>query len=109
VADRSLRRGPTKGRVRSEAAFAKLGGVAAIEASSLMVTRYRLNRFGDRQLNRALHTIIMDRMREDADTRAYVQGRIAEGQERPRDQTILEALRRPPTPPPPPSCVDPST
>lgn len=41
------------GRCRSEAAFAKLGGVAPIPASSGQVTRFRFNPFGDRQLNRA--------------------------------------------------------
>ncbi len=67
------------GRVRSEAAFAKLGGVAPIEASSGAVVRHRLNRSGDRQLNRALHTIVMVRMRQDSETIAYVERRTAEG------------------------------
>jgi transposase len=67
------------GRVRSEAAFAKLGGVAPIEASSGMVVRHRLNRSGDRQLNRALHTIVLVRMRQDPTTRAYVQRRLSDG------------------------------
>lgn len=67
------------GRVHSEAAFAKLGGVAPIEASSGMVTRHRLNRSGDRQLNRALHTIVMVRMRQDPETKAYAARRLAEG------------------------------
>lgn len=67
------------GRVRSEAAFAKLGGVAPIEASSGVVTRHRLNRSGDRQLNRALHTIVMVRMRQDPETKAYAARRLAEG------------------------------
>jgi transposase len=67
------------GRVRSEAAFAKLAGVAPIEASSGTVTRHRLSRFGDRQLNRALHTIVMVRMRQDPETKAYVQRRIEQG------------------------------
>ena len=44
------------GRLRSEAAFAMLGGAAPVEASSGKVVRHRLNRSGDRQLNRALHT-----------------------------------------------------
>ena len=44
-----------------------------------MVTRHRLNRSGDRQLNRALHTVVMVRMRQDAETRAYVERRLAEG------------------------------
>lgn len=43
------------GRVRSEAAFAALAGVSPIPASSGNTTRYRLNRGGDRRLNRALH------------------------------------------------------
>jgi len=68
-----------RGRLRSEAAFAKLGGVAPIEASSGMVVRHRLNRSGDRQLNRALHTVVMVRMRQDPETKAYVQRRLAEG------------------------------
>jgi transposase len=67
------------GRVRSEAAFAKLAGVAPIEASSGMVVRHRLNRFGDRQLNRALHTVVMVRMRQDPETKQYVQRRLEQG------------------------------
>ena len=50
------------GRLRSEAAFAALAGVAPIPASSGQVIRHRLNRGGYRQLNRALHTIVMSRM-----------------------------------------------
>jgi len=68
-----------RGRVHSEAAFAMLGGVAPIEASSGMVVRHRLNRSGDRQLNRALHTIVMVRLRQDPQTKAYAQRRLAEG------------------------------
>jgi len=50
------------GRCRSEAAFASLAGVSPLEASSGRITRHRLNRFGDRSLNRALHTIVNWRM-----------------------------------------------
>jgi transposase len=50
------------GRCRSEAAFAALAGVSPLQASSGRVTRHRLNRFGDRRLNRALHTIVNWRM-----------------------------------------------
>jgi hypothetical protein len=67
------------GRIRSEAAFAKLGGAAPIEASSGTITRHRLNRSGDRQLNRALHTIVLVRMRQDSTTKDYVQRRLAQG------------------------------
>jgi transposase len=59
------------GRIRSEAAFAKLAGVAPIPASSGLSTRHRLNRGGDRQLNRALHTIAISRRRHDPETSAY--------------------------------------
>ncbi|PYI65467.1 IS110 family transposase [Arthrobacter livingstonensis] len=67
------------GRVRSEAAFAALAGVNPIPASSGNNVRYRLNRHGDRQLNRALHTIARSRMMFDAETKAYVARRTAEG------------------------------
>jgi transposase len=67
------------GRLRSEAAFAALAGVNPIPASSGQVTRHRLNRSGDRQLNRALHTIVLARMRDDAEIRAYATRRRAEG------------------------------
>jgi transposase len=43
------------------------------------VTRPRLNRGGDRQLNRALHTIVLARLRDDPQTRAYAARRRGEG------------------------------
>lgn len=67
------------GRVRSEAAFASLAGVNPIPASSGNTVRHRINRGGDRRLNRALHMAIVTRMRIDPVTRAYVQRRTAEG------------------------------
>ena len=68
------------GRIRSEAAFAMLAGVAPIPANSGQVTnRYRLNRYGDRQLNRALHTVAQSRIRYHAPTRDYVARRTTEG------------------------------
>ena len=45
------------GRCRNEAAYAALAGANPIPASSGRVTRHRLNRGGDRNLNRALHDI----------------------------------------------------
>lgn len=79
------------GRIRSEAAFAMLAGVAPIEASSGQTVRHRLNRAGDRQLNRALHTIVMSRLRCDAETQAYTARRTAEGKT-PRE--IRRCLKR---------------
>ena len=68
------------GRIHSEAAFAMLAGVAPIPANSGQVTsRYRLNRYGDRQLNRALHTIVLSRIRYDQATHAYLTRRTTEG------------------------------
>ena len=68
------------GRCRSDAAFARLGGVAPIEATSGQVqTRHRLSRGGDRALNRALHTVIVTRCRTHEPTRAYIARRVADG------------------------------
>jgi len=67
------------GRFRSEAAFASFAGVAPIPASSGLTNKHRLNRGGDRQLNRAMHTITLIRMRLDPTTKTYVARRISEG------------------------------
>lgn len=80
------------GRVRNEAAFAMLAGVAPLPANSGKVTtRYRLNRYGDRQLNRALHTIVLSRQRYDQATKDYIDRRAAEGKT-PRE--IRRCLKR---------------
>ena len=67
------------GRFRSETAFAAFAGTAPIPASSGLTNRHRLNRSGDRQLNRALHTIVLVRTRIDPVTKAYIQRRVSEG------------------------------
>jgi transposase len=79
------------GRLRNEAAFAALAGAAPIPASSGQIVRYRLNRGGDRQLNRALHTIAICRLRHDPTTQAYATRRTAEGKS-PRE--IKRCLKR---------------
>ena len=76
------------GRIRSEAAFARLAGVAPVPASSGQTVRQRLSRGGDRQLNRALHTIVLHRRQHDPQTKDYIARRIAEGNTR-RDATRL--------------------
>jgi transposase len=58
------------GRLRSEATFAALAGAAPIPASSGKTVRYRLNRSGDRQLNRARPTIVPARRAHHPETRA---------------------------------------
>jgi transposase len=77
-----------KDRVRSEAAFARLAGVAPLPASSGQTIRHRLSRGGDRQLNRALHTVILHRRQHDPATRDYITRRIAEGKSA-RDATRI--------------------
>jgi transposase len=74
-------------RVRSEAAFARLAGVAPLPASSGKTIRHRLSRGGDRQLNRALHTVILHRRQHDPATRDYIARRVADG------KTTREATR----------------
>jgi transposase len=76
------------GRLRSEAAFARLAGVAPVPASSGQTMRHRLSRGGDRQLNRALHTVVLHRRQHDPQTRDYIARRIAEGKSR-REATRL--------------------
>lgn len=67
------------GRCRNEAAFAALAGTCPIPASSGRTVRNRLNRGGDRALNRATHDIAKTRMQHCARTRDYVARRTAEG------------------------------
>ncbi len=66
-------------RLRSEAAWAHLCGVAPIPASSGKTTRHRLNRGGNRQANSALYHLVLTRMKHDQATRHYVARRLAEG------------------------------
>jgi transposase len=79
------------GRCRNDAAFAMLAGAAPIPASSGKTVRYRLNRSGDRQLNRALHTVTLTRLQRDERTRAYADRRRAEGK---TDREIKRCLKR---------------
>jgi transposase len=83
------------GRVRNEAAFASLAGVAPLETSSGQRSRHRLNRGGDRALNRALHTVAVTRMRCHPETQAYETRRSAEGKTH-RDirRSVKRALAR---------------
>ena len=78
-------------RLRSEASWAHLCGVAPIEASSGKVVRLRLNRGGDRQANAALWHIVTTRMSSDARTKAYVERRTAEGKSK---KEIIRVLKR---------------
>ena len=78
-------------RLRSEASFAMLCGASPIPASSGKTTRHRLNRGGNRQLNSALHMVVVCRMRRDARTRTYVARRTTEGLSK---REIIRCLKR---------------
>ena len=79
------------GRIRNEAAFAALAAVSPLPASSGNTTRHRLNRGGDRRLNRALNVIAMVRMVHHPQTRAYTDRRRTEGK---TDREIRRSLKR---------------
>jgi transposase len=78
-------------RLRNEAAFAHLCGVAPLPASSGKVTRHRLNPGGNRQANHALWRIVFTRMSSDERTRKYVARRLAEGR---TTREIMRILKR---------------
>ena len=78
-------------RIRSEAPWAYLCGVAPIPASSGKLTRLRLDRGGDRQANAALWVIVITPMSADKRTRAYVERRLAEGRTKPE---VIRVLKR---------------
>ena len=59
-------------RICSDAAFAKLCGVCPLEAASGKTIRHRLNRGGNRDANRALHVILVVRMRRHEPARDYL-------------------------------------
>jgi transposase len=66
-------------RFRSAAAFAMTCGVAPIPASSGETQRHRLNRGGNRRLNRALHIVALTQVRCHPPARTYVERKRAEG------------------------------
>ncbi len=78
-------------RLRSQAAWAHLCGVAPIPASSGKVTRRRLNPGGNREANHALWRIVITRMGSHPATRAYVERRTAEGLP---EKEIIRCLKR---------------
>jgi len=66
-------------RLRSSSSFAALCGVSPIDASSGRQQHHRLNRYGDRHANWALHVIIISRLRWHVPTKAYMARRLAQG------------------------------
>jgi len=83
--------GDNPDRLTSEAAFARLCGVAPQPVSSGRTTRHRLSRSGDRAANRALYMVVITRMRTDPRTQAYVQRRTTQGRTK---REIIRCLKR---------------
>ena len=79
------------GRFRSAAAFAALAGVAPIPASSGQTQHLRLNRGGNRQLNRALYMIALVQASHDGAGRVYIAKKRAEGK---TGRDAIRALKR---------------
>ncbi|MCP4226012.1 MAG: IS110 family transposase [Actinomycetia bacterium] len=84
-------------RLRSEAAWAHLCGVAPIPASSGKTVRHRLNRGGNRQANSALYRIVVSRLSGDEPTKTYMARRLEEGMTstRPTPLSLAHNLRNP--------------
>jgi transposase len=78
-------------RLRSSASFAALCGVSPIDASSGRQQHHRLNLYGDRHANWALHVIIISRLRWHPPTKAYMARRLAEGR---TQKMIIRCLKR---------------
>ncbi|MHA7274805.1 IS110 family RNA-guided transposase [Arthrobacter sp. TMT4-20] len=83
--------GDNPDRLRSEAAMARLAGVAPIPASSGKTIRHRLHRGGNRAANSALHITVVVRLRYDTKTREYMARRTQEGHTK---QEIIRCLKR---------------
>jgi transposase len=78
-------------RLKSEASFAHLCGTAPVPASSGKVVRHRLNPGGNRDANRALHVVALNRLRRDPRTQEYLARRTAEGKSK---KEALRCLKR---------------
>ncbi|MFD5922794.1 transposase [Kitasatospora sp. NPDC058201] len=83
--------GDNPDRLASEASFAHLRAAVPVPASSGRTDRHRLNRGGDRQANRALHTIVPVRMRHNPRTRDFVARRTLD---RLKTKDIFKCLKR---------------
>lgn len=74
-------------RFPTEGHYARYAGTAPLDASSGRQQRHRLNRWGDRTLNRVIHIAIVTQLQQHGKAHHYVQRRITEG------KTKHEAIR----------------
>lgn len=92
LAARLLGRTGSPRRFISAAAYANYTGTAPVQIASADASRHRLSRYGDRQLNSAIHTIAIVQIRMPASTgRAYYDKKIAEGK---TPRYAIRALKR---------------
>ena len=80
-------------RFTSRPAFAMYNGTAPVPVLSGNTVRHRLNRGGNRQINAALHRILVTQTRRFGPARDYLQRRMSNG------NTKAEAIRATPSPP----------
>jgi transposase len=78
-------------RVPSAAALAALAGIAPVAVSSGGHGGYRLNRGGNRQLNRVIHVMALSQRRCDPRAQAYYAKKRAEGKTR---RAAMRCLKR---------------
>jgi transposase len=74
------------GRVSDQSAFGALTGTAPVPASSGKTDRWRLNRGGNRQLNRAMHTIALTQISHHPRAREYLDGNVKPAKPQGRDE-----------------------
>jgi len=79
------------GRVSNQSAFGALTGTAPVPASSGKTDRWRLNRGGNRQLNRAIHTIALTQISHDPRAREYLDRKREAGKSR---KDAMRCLKR---------------
>ena len=82
-------------RFATEARLASYAGVAPLDASSGRQQRHRLNRAGNRQLNRALYTIALTQIRIHPPARDYIARRIERRQDPPRSAARAQTPAHP--------------
>ena len=90
-------------RLGSEASFAHLCATAPVPASSGRTSRHRLNFAANRAANRALHMIVLVRLRYCERTRNHMDRRLTEGKTKKGSHPLPQTLRRPRALPHPPS------
>lgn len=79
-------------RFTTKAKFAMANGTAPLEASSGRIRRHRLNRGGNRQLNKAIHIAAITQIaRPDTEGRRYYQQRLKDGKTK---REAIRALKR---------------